>query len=284
MENSIKRNFVIGDQWMYYKLYCGVNVADDILIDAIVPFTKKQLDNNIISSWFFIRYNDPDFHLRIRFKLICETHTGIIISELKKLLIPHLNSGFIWDVQLHQYKREIERYGSSTITYIENLFFWDSETILKAKEKQLTEEESIIFIVKLISIILSQFKFSKESKFKFAEKGRNAFKSEFNANKITMKDLSERSRKILSQKESFRKTNLLQLLKTYSENTNQTFTKINELYNSGNVEVSLNNLTSSIIHMTINRYFNSNQRLYEFLIYDVLYKEYKTDLFKPSLK
>lgn len=67
--NKTQKTFTIGSEWMYYKIYCGVKTADDIMLKVIQPICKQLLQEQSIDKWFFIRYSDPDAHLRVRFHL-----------------------------------------------------------------------------------------------------------------------------------------------------------------------------------------------------------------------
>ena len=44
----------------------------------------------------------------------------------------------------------------------------------------------------------------------------------------------------------------------------------------------LNNLMSSYIHMTMNRLFKSKQRIHEMVVYDILFRYYKSELAKQK--
>jgi len=63
------RKFIPGTEWLYLKIYTGVKTSDVLLEEAILPLVTCFLNNNLINKWFFIRYNDPKPHLRIRFEL-----------------------------------------------------------------------------------------------------------------------------------------------------------------------------------------------------------------------
>ena len=65
----MKRTFSLGSEWLYFKIYCGVKTADFILVDYLKETIEQLLAQQYISKWFFIRYNDPDAHLRLRFKI-----------------------------------------------------------------------------------------------------------------------------------------------------------------------------------------------------------------------
>jgi len=66
MEN---RTFIPGSEWIYFKIYTGTKTADAILKNELYGFVSEMLKNKVIDKWFFIRYNDPDFHIRLRIHL-----------------------------------------------------------------------------------------------------------------------------------------------------------------------------------------------------------------------
>lgn len=64
--NMIQRKFIPGSQWLYFKIYTGVKTADEVLAHTIRPFLRELYAERWIDGSFFIRYNDPDFHIRLR--------------------------------------------------------------------------------------------------------------------------------------------------------------------------------------------------------------------------
>jgi thiopeptide-type bacteriocin biosynthesis protein len=66
MPEAIKRSFTIGEEWLYFKIYCGVKTANELLISVVEPLVTKLRKEKKITLWFFIRYSDPEHHLRIR--------------------------------------------------------------------------------------------------------------------------------------------------------------------------------------------------------------------------
>ena len=83
---KLKRTFIIGEEWLYYKIYCGNRTSDTILIDVIKPLTESLLKEKIIDKWFFIRYSDPENHLRVRFHCSNISKLGLIIEKLKEAI------------------------------------------------------------------------------------------------------------------------------------------------------------------------------------------------------
>ena len=58
---------------------------------------------------------------------------------------------------------------------------------------------------------------------------------------------------------------------------------IAEISRNHDREVSLEELVSSYVHMHVNRLIPSNQRLFELLMYDFLYRHYRSALAKHQL-
>ena len=58
--------------------------------------------------------------------------------------------------------------------------------------------------------------------------------------------------------------------------------KLAEMEGAGALEVSLESLLMSIIHMTMNRWFRSKNRLHELVIYDFLARHYTNHIAKEK--
>jgi hypothetical protein len=85
IENA-QRTFVIGDKWLYYKIYCGVKTADMLLLEVIKSLTEQLIEEKIIDRWFFIRYSDPEPHVRFRVQFIDIKNIGASTINLNKEL------------------------------------------------------------------------------------------------------------------------------------------------------------------------------------------------------
>ncbi|MCX8492045.1 MAG: thiopeptide-type bacteriocin biosynthesis protein, partial [Cyclobacteriaceae bacterium] len=126
---EVQRSFLSGDQWCYVKIYCGVKTADKILIDVLKPIAHELLAKEKITMWFFIRYADPDHHIRVRFSGHGNFYAEVT-ETLNKAFAPYLESHLIWKVQTDTYNRELERYGAVNMDNSESLFFYDSTSTI----------------------------------------------------------------------------------------------------------------------------------------------------------
>nr|WP_199161907.1 thiopeptide-type bacteriocin biosynthesis protein [Elizabethkingia sp. ASV34] len=277
----VQRSFIPGNEWLYIKLYTGIKTADIILEEVILPLCQYFQENNFILKWFFIRYIDQKPHLRIRFHLKKQEYYPLVFNSINRALHPYFHSGEIANIQLDTYNREIERYGEGTIEYAECLFHLNSELILHCLH--FNDEEKIIVILFYMDQLLSQMGLSISQKLQWIKDYDASFKVEFNANTSLNRQLDKKYRRFypkyleftqsLESKE-FRDLVLENL--TFSKSTLQ---NILDVYNQNSVSTSLQYFTQSIFHMSINRMFTSQQRLFEMVIYDYLYRYYKTEFY-----
>ena len=129
------RTFPPGSEWLYLKLYAGAATSDYILRDTVADAVRQALDSGAVDRWFFIRYADPDWHLRLRLHGDVDRLQSQVLPSLQKTLVPLLNDGRLWRLQLDTYVREVERYGGPAgIALAERLFHADSEAALEIIE------------------------------------------------------------------------------------------------------------------------------------------------------
>ncbi|GAA4279096.1 thiopeptide-type bacteriocin biosynthesis protein [Aquimarina mytili] len=284
----MKRIFLLGDEWLYYKLYCGARMSDIILTETVKPLSEHLIKTKLIDKWFFIRYNDPDYHLRVRFHLHDVKKINEVILLINKALRSYVDDDIIFKIQVDTYQREIERYGSNTIEESEQMFYHESKMLLDAITSIQDEQLYFLFILKAVHQLLENFKYGVKEKVILVSRNKDNFKTEFNADKTLNKQLNKKYTSIKKEIADFFNTNHSN--KTYDildevllNKTNETTRIIDTILNhkkNDALEIPLNELISSYIHMMINRAFRSQQRFYELIVYDFLYKKYNADTMK----
>ena len=280
MSNIIKTRFFVGDEWLYFKIYCGYKTSDNILIEIIKPFSEQLIKEDYIDKWFFIRYADPNHHIRFRLRLNDRKNIGLLIHNFNNLIKHYIESKSIWSIQIDCYDREIERYGLETIELSEEIFFNDSTEIVNYLSivQNTSYNSSLlskpIFSLKLIDFYLSTFELSDSQKLKFLEKLRESFYKEFDINKDNKKQIEEVYKN--NKEEVYNK---MMNTDNYLENKSlkKNLSKLLDiLKKESSTHEELNYKLSSFIHMSINRLYYSNNRIHELVCYDVLWKFYKS--------
>ncbi len=279
---EIQRNFSVGSEWLYFKLYTGAKIADTILSQAIKPLIERLLEENLIDKWFFIRYADPEKHLRFRVHFKDLSHLGKVFLMIKESIQSFENEGLIWKIQVETYQREIERYSSEVMVLTETLFCEDSTAVLQMLDQTWGDEREPIrwqWGLKMIDNYLSGFGLKLSEKKNLMEKMKTSFANEYNMDKALKLQLDQRFRdnrqtieRILNNdlNETHEYAPLFQAIKSKSENTKE----IIEQIKPHKSEIELSKYLSDTIHMTVNRIIADNQRTHELVMYDFLYRYY----------
>lgn len=283
-----QRWFVPGSEWYYVKIYCGVKTADKILTDGIAPLVDTLLKGEVISRWFFIRYADPDNHLRIRFRVLGNSHSELLAAFNESLDI-FLKNNLVWKIQIDTYQRELERYGDGNMDNSEEFFFYDSTAslcILKLLDGDEGDNLRWQFAVKGVNDLLSDFGLSTEEKLKIMSMLSNGFNKEFSAeDKQSQRQLSDHFRQHKSEVELVLKPEIeyghefyevWDIFEKRGLDWAPTIIRIKDYLQSENADVSSYNLLESYIHMFLNRFIRSKQRMHELVIYDFLGRYYRS--------
>jgi thiopeptide-type bacteriocin biosynthesis protein len=121
-----------GSQWKFASIYTGEAMCDRLLAKAVPELLKRLRARCGDVRWFFIRYADPESHLRLRVSCmnrdaeIGQRALGVLSAWLEELL----SRGMAWKVRLDTYEREAYRYGGRDgILLAETIFWLDSEQV-----------------------------------------------------------------------------------------------------------------------------------------------------------
>jgi len=285
----MQRNFLIGDKWIYYKIYTGVKTSDQILTEIIHPITQDLINSNKISEWFFIRYTDPNYHLRVRFYCEETDNINFVISKFHPYFKEYLDFEMISKIQIDTYQREIERYGKLTMNISEKLFFYDSIMCLNSLLlfKNVINDKNIrwLFSLKAIDSLLDCFNLNLMEKKSFIESISISFRKEFDESKFLGKQINQKYRihakeikKFMNYEEPFQvlRNQIKTIIDEKTNNTKDLIQEILRLNEENKLNVNINNLLASHVHMMMNRLFRSKNRLNEMICYDFLTRYYKS--------
>ncbi len=122
-----------GSDWLFAKLYCPRALHDDLLTGPVPELCEQALAADTADDWFFIRYADPDPHLRLRFHGQPDRLTGKLLPEVLAWADALLTGGLCSRLCLDTYDREVERYGGpAAMSLAESVFGADSRFTVEA--------------------------------------------------------------------------------------------------------------------------------------------------------
>ncbi len=289
LNTTVKRSFLPGSEWNYYKLYCGSNTADKLLTQCIYPFVKKSFENLLFIKFHFLRYRDEFPHLRVRFYNTDlekqQQLNTLFLIEVEKLLL----AGLITKLTIDTYERELERYDPNLIDMVEGLFYNDSIACLAFLDLLDDSDEGnnfrMLFSLRGIDFILNDFGFEITEKHSILKILQQSFFSEFGSSPALQKKLNSKYRQYqqlifshLSQEndESNNILEAIQVFKNRSLANKPIIDAINRKVTENNIQT--NDLIMSLIHMFMNRMFVTKNRKIELVIYHFLEKFYLSQI------
>lgn len=267
----MKRKYYPGSEWIYYKIYLSPMMADQFMIGLKKNCLNPLLDKSLIDKWFFIRYEEQFFHIRLRLHInsLDTTISYKIMSFVNKCIEENSVFESIWNITIDTYNREIERYHEALIEDCETFFFIDScNTIDLLSSSEGNELWQLAF--GKIDILLKSI-MEKYDTYRIVQSLSTSYLMEF-GHLDNHRDLDKmyRNRKSLLNK----LTDSLLL-------TNSNIKAWKDLMYSDYIHSVLcraceMNILDSIIHMLVNRIMANEQRTYEMAIYFFLEKYYKS--------
>jgi hypothetical protein len=103
--------FPPGSEWLYLKLYCGIATADKILCEIVGPLLDELRASGHVDHWFFVRFGDPENHIRIRMHGTPGVLSSVVLPACQAAIEPLLRNGGIAKSQVDTYAPESVRYG-----------------------------------------------------------------------------------------------------------------------------------------------------------------------------
>jgi thiopeptide-type bacteriocin biosynthesis protein len=280
-----QRTFAPGSEWLTVKLYAGATVIDTVLAEAIAVIRRAQM-SGAADGWFFIRYGDPDWHLRLRvhghpLRLCAE-----VLPALHAVIQPLLADGRVWKVQVDTYDRELERYGGVEGTLIcERIFQADSEAALAIVTKTSAGDDAgNRWRSALLGVdrLFEDFGFDLPARRDIAQHLRDTCFDELRGDIHLERSLGAKFRRERSALERLLAPGAdSQTHRILAERSRALSVSISDLRAS---EVDLERVAASIIHMSTNRLLRSSGRAQELVIYNFLERLYQSRLASPRTR
>ena len=245
------QNTAVVSDWLYLELFCN-NYADLEIFNVVY---KKIILQSKTDLFFFVNFGNPERHLRLRFKTKVIEDKQYIINVIQELKSRNIISKY----HILPYEQETYRYGGIEMMNLsETIFDLDSRDFLKnVANKDLELNDLQIIAILKIKYYLYFFNLSLQEAIDYCENCLVNFSKEFELTAQIRKDFNKEYANIKIDIIEYEYENFLK---------NEIF-KI-DYHNQ--FRISKPEISSSIwliIHMSMNRHFNENQRFNEFKTY-----------------
>ena len=239
------------DGWLYSKLYLPVEQEDEFLALYIVPFVRLLTSHNAVGTWFFVRYSDPDHHIRLRFRANADIVLQRLVPQFAAWAQLLQKAGILQRYVIDSYDREIERYGGlRAIAIAEMVFSAESSTDVQLIElvERGTIQETVQVAAVTTHAIFNAFGFTVAEQTAWAENRmtKGAYREEYRRDREA----------VLSLLYAYKRDTTNPALNV-CEDLEKALRPFGQLYrkleNEGSLSVPLLQIMSSFIHMHCNR-------------------------------
>jgi lantibiotic biosynthesis protein len=121
-----------GSDWLFLKLYCPRALEEELIVGPLRTIGEFASSAGLADAWFFVRYADPDPHLRVRFHGAPDALLGRLLPQLCSWARDLIADGLCPRFAFETYDREVERYGGEAgATVAETIFGADSPAVVE---------------------------------------------------------------------------------------------------------------------------------------------------------
>jgi thiopeptide-type bacteriocin biosynthesis protein len=291
---SHARSFMPGSEWLFAKLYCSPSHADRLLRELVQPLVNEVMSAGTADGWYFVRYSDPRWHLRLRFHGNPAALGLHVLPRLGWLAEEQQRRGTLWRMQLDTYEREVERYGGPRgIGVAERLFQLDSElclTLLGLVSGDAGAQLRWQLAFCGAHLLFSGLGFTLEQKQAEAERLARFREQEYLVDKLYKEQMA---RKFRDQRQTLAALldavdgkagvtllppEALRALARFSAGLANVNHLYHELEQAGQLNKPVREIAESFVHMHLNRMFRSTPLTQETIIYEFLSRVYAAKL------
>ena len=236
-----------GSDWLFLKLYGPRTGEDDLITGRIREFCDEIHSTQIADQWFFVRYADPDPHLRLRFHGVPEQLTSILFPKLCAWASRLVGDGVCHKFAFDTYEREVERYGGPEgATASEAIFSADSRAVVALLDGARRMDRALLALASTDDL-LTALGLEPEAKMGWLKEmvtSRREFGDEYRA---------RRDELVGVLLEPMRLGPVHQVLSLRTDAIQQPVSVLVRLDEEGNLTHPLSMLYSSYVHMHLNR-------------------------------
>ncbi len=264
-----------GSDWLFVKLYCPRNLENDVVPESMLKFAENAVAAGLADSWFFIRYSDPDPHIRLRFHGPRQRLTGQLLATACAWASELMSQGLCLRFAFDTYEAEIERFGGAAgMAAAEQLFWADSRgcaRLLHELKKKFWPYDGVTLLALSVDSLLGAIGFDEAKRLRWYRGQTDARGADIGAEFRRRKN---ELRSALGQPEQFLGfpggSAIAAILAQRQEDLVALAQRLRELAEQEVLSHSLDTLCGSFVHLHLNRMSSpgspSEQRILSLLL------------------
>lgn len=155
LRNAKGEDFLPGEGYLTVKIYGGAHQLEALILRAPILLISR-LQKCTIQHWHFVRYGDPDTHVRFR---LCGDFKDLQLGKLNDIFRDLRNEFGFSRIALDGHQPEIGRYGGRSLMLVaEQVFFLDSVAAVGVLASQPIQEQDSLRDCILVRITLRLIK------------------------------------------------------------------------------------------------------------------------------
>jgi len=262
--HGISRRQAPGSEWLFAKLFCPRNLEDDVICDSMFTLAENAVASGFADSWFFIRYADPEPHLRLRFHGPAQTLRHQLFGHVCDWANQLMSDGLCLKLQFDTYEQEVERFGGAEgITIAESIFAADSRSAVKIlrhlRAKAWPHDLTTLFALSIDHLLQTLAQSSSEVLRWYktnASPGSQEVGAEYRKRKDTLRSVLAESTRLFA---SYEKGPILaSILQERHESLSDAAQRLHNLSDTSQLQQPLGSLFSSFVHLHLNRLGGTN--------------------------
>jgi thiopeptide-type bacteriocin biosynthesis protein len=274
------RTFPPASEWLYARIYCGEAAADRVLA-ALHPVIERARDVALVRRWYFIRYRDDGWHLRVRFLGEANALSARLLPALGAIVDPLLRQGIVHRMAVDTYEREVERYGGPAATEAcERMFEADSDTVMDLLPHMLGDDGADRrwqWTLLSVSRMLDAFALAPADRMALPGRLRDGLFAEFGGAHALHVRLGERFRReraalerLLEKGDDPDTRHVRAAIDRRDERMHEPLELLQRLGRDDRLATPLASIAASCVHMAVNRMLRTRARAHELVIHDFL--------------
>lgn len=262
---ALERLKLPGSDCLFLKLYMANSLQDEFISGPLSQFAGNIIDGGLADRWFFMRYADPEYHLRVRLLGNPDQLIKEVLPQVHQWARWCVKEGLLKKLMLDTYDPEWERYGGPDLMHhAEAMFEADSKLIanlirqLRYRKTHLPEE-----VVACMNMMdwMRQFGLDFDEQFRWLDQivKKDDYRKEFQPwRKLLVKlTLNE---DIWGEFPGSDREEIVKLAKQRQEVTGTFVKEMERLREQGRLWNSPDSILGSLLHMTCNRLMGDNRK------------------------
>jgi thiopeptide-type bacteriocin biosynthesis protein len=276
-----KRLRLPGSDWLYLKVYVTPAASDALLVESLAPLLTRALRSSTIDRWFFVRYADPEPHLRVRLHGSPRALLGNVWPALTGILARRFDGQTVFRVELDTYEQEVERYGGlRALELAERIFWHDSRCVLAVLTPGAPLDARRRLALIGVDRLLAAFGLEPDERRALAAESRDALARELDEGSAR----DERAAFFRAERAAIAElltagggpdTAALRAFDRRDAAIRPAVRRFQGLERARALETPLSRVIASIVHLHVNRLFTTAQRWRELEVLDALARHYR---------